>query len=300
MPAIAIVGAGMSISAGVAAGVTTLIGGLQVAAGVLTIAGAVTGNKKLMLLGSIASLGAGVANWASSAADAAGAVTQTAGETLSKAALDGTTSFGANSVPGAFDVATTGLESIAGGLETGGLPGVTDYMTPAADGLAPGLAGVDTAPVDLDKAAGDYFGADTPVTEEGIIAKAVDQSGTGTATDSLTSPAVEQTAEEVAAEAGGTGSGEVAKDSSVLKGKGGVTTDSTASGFKGKATALMDFLNDKKNAGVIKVGSGIISGAANAYAQQSAAKAAVKAREESAQRDRDRLNNSIAGLNRFK
>lgn len=296
MPAIAIVGAGMSISAGVAAGVTTLIGGLQVAAGVLTLAGAVTGNKKLMILGSIASLGAGVAGWAG-AADAAGSAVSTAGETLSKAALDGTPSFGANSVASALE-STSGLGATADFLETGGLPGVTDYMTPAAD--AASLGGVDAGVVNLDKAAGDYFGADTPVVEEGIISKAVNQDGTGAATEELANPALEKTAEETATEAGGGGTSEVAKDSSVLKGKGGVAADSTAGGFKSKATALMDFLNDKKNAGVVKVGSGIISGAANAYAQQNAAKAAIKAKEESAQRDRDRLNNSIAGLNRFK
>lgn len=295
MPAIAIVGAGLSITAGVTAGVTTLIGGLQVAAGVLTVAGAVTGNKKLMILGSIASLGAGVANWASSAADAAGAATATAGETLSKATLDGTNSFGANSAAGAFDV-SGGLGATADLLESGSMPGVTDYLTPAADGLT----AVDTSAVNLDKAAGDYFGADTPVAEEGIISKAVNQAGDSTATDELVKSAAEKTAEETASEAGGTATNEVAKDTSVLKGKGGVDAETTAGGFKEKANSLMNFLNDKKNAGVVKLGSGIVGGVAQAYSQQSAAKAAIKAKEEAAQRDRDRLNTSISGLNRFK
>lgn len=306
MPAIAIVGAGMSISAGVAAGVTTLVGGLQVAAGVLTIAGAVTGNKKLMILGSIASLGAGVANWASAgssaasgAADAAGAAT-TAGETLSKAALDGTNSFGANSAAGAFDV-TSGLGGAVEAADTAGFMGPQDFMGPP-DALAGNAStlGTEAAPVDLDKAAGDYFGGADKAAEEGIISKAVNQDGTSAATDELTSTATETPADELAKETGGKATEEIAQDKSVLKGKGGAGTESTAGGFKEKATALMDFINDKKNAGVVKLGSGLVSGIAQSYGQQSAAKAAIKVREEALARDRERLNTSISGLNRFK
>lgn len=83
MPAVALVGAAASVSAGMAAG--GLIGGLMVAGGVATGLGALTGNKKLTSFGALLGVAGGVAglangSWSSSAqsvaesASSAGAV----------------------------------------------------------------------------------------------------------------------------------------------------------------------------------------------------------------------------------
>jgi len=56
---ISIVAAVMSIEVGLTIGALTLTGGLMIAGGVLSIAGQVTGNEKLSMIGSIASLAGG-------------------------------------------------------------------------------------------------------------------------------------------------------------------------------------------------------------------------------------------------
>lgn len=95
-------------------------------------------------LGTLGGTGAGAA--AGAAAGGGGL----AGEVLSKAALDGTTAFGANSVPGAFDLASMTAPATAGGGLNGavasGSSGASDAATQAAaqsagEGAAP-LTGV--------------------------------------------------------------------------------------------------------------------------------------------------------------
>lgn len=69
----------------------------------------------LGIIGGIAT--AGALQFANGLGSAAGGVTQ-AGPTLSKAALDGTNIFGANSIPGAYNVA--GTAATAGGIASSG------------------------------------------------------------------------------------------------------------------------------------------------------------------------------------
>ena len=60
-PAVALVGAAMSIEVGLSIGLNSLVGGLMVAGGVMSGLGALTGNKTLSQLGMVAGLAGGVA-----------------------------------------------------------------------------------------------------------------------------------------------------------------------------------------------------------------------------------------------
>lgn len=59
-PAVALIGAGFSISAGLTLGASTLMGGLMIAGGVMSGLGVLTGNKTLSTLGMVAGLAGGV------------------------------------------------------------------------------------------------------------------------------------------------------------------------------------------------------------------------------------------------
>lgn len=148
MPAVALVGAFASVSAGLAVG--GILGGVMIAGGVMTGLGAITGNKKLQMLGSIVSLGAGAYGMATGAFSAA---SSTAGTNIGDmvAPLDGA---GATADALAFDPYTSALaEPTAGAADAvTGLPtssfnadGAMEYAT--APGAAPkGLIGQPSQP----------------------------------------------------------------------------------------------------------------------------------------------------------
>lgn len=120
MPAIALVAAVGTVSAGAALG--GVLGGVMVAGGVMTGLGAITGNKTLMKIGAIASLGAGIgaamglagaANGAWNAATAGNEALQVTGKSFF---ADGG-AFGA-----AGSAAGSEVSALQGAGQTSGLP----------------------------------------------------------------------------------------------------------------------------------------------------------------------------------
>lgn len=85
MPVIGVIGMVMGLEAGIG----TLMGGLMFAGGALSAIGSITGNKDLSNIGGILSLGAGVANFATSIAEGATTATDMAAGEATGAASGG-------------------------------------------------------------------------------------------------------------------------------------------------------------------------------------------------------------------
>ena len=99
MPAVALIGAAASVSAGIAAG--GLLGGMMIAGGVMTGLGTLTGNKKLTRIGAVLGLAGGIGSMISNAGNAAGGLGQAVDAT---GGLETATNFGASDLA----AATTG------------------------------------------------------------------------------------------------------------------------------------------------------------------------------------------------
>jgi hypothetical protein len=108
------------------------------------------GGQGLAALGAGSAGGIGGTGFAAGGAGTAGGTSALAGDVLSKAALDGTTAFGANSAPGAFDLASTAGAGGGGGLlsGTGGATGAGSTVANYGSGLDAGM----TAPAATDGA----------------------------------------------------------------------------------------------------------------------------------------------------
>lgn len=187
MPAVALVGAFASVSAGLTIG--GILGGVMVAGGVMTGLGVLTGNKKLQMLGSIVSLGAGAYGLATGAFSAGSSAAnigemtaplEGAGATAEALAFDPYTSALAEPAVGAAD-AVTGLPTSSFNAD-----GVMEYSS--TPGEAPkGLIGQPTQPAaqqtagNVQRVQGDVAGgiqtkdALTDTTDTGIFGGTVDK-----------------------------------------------------------------------------------------------------------------------------
>lgn len=92
MPVVAVIGGIASASAGIAAfgaatGLAAVTAGMQIVGGIASVLGAVTGNKKLMKVGMVASLGATAVNGLSSMASGAGAASSASSSAASNSLM---------------------------------------------------------------------------------------------------------------------------------------------------------------------------------------------------------------------
>lgn len=276
MPAVALVGAGLSIASGIAAGAATLIGGLQIAGGVLAAAGAVTGNKKLTALGSLMGIGAGVANAMSSAGNAAGAV-------------DGVAE-SASGLGEAVD-ATGGLETATNyaykpsGLAAMAFDGETSGVMENLGGASP----LDTKSGEVNLATAD------PERVTAAVKQANVNTDTKTPTEFETGfegqVKTEQPQQDDYSRFEARRNDQKSFDA---RSNLGVTNKA-----KGMMSEVLDFIQNPKNAGVLKVGGGLVAGAMKGISDQSLMKQKAALDEEIKARERERLNKSITGMARF-
>lgn len=276
MPVVALVGAAASISAGVAIGATTLMGGLMVAGGALTAIGTITGNKKVAALGALIGVGAGIANAASGAASGA----------------DAAASAGAESTSGLGE-----MVDATGGLET-----ATNYTLPDAGGMVTtGLGdmvdatgGMDTAvsadqPLNLAKTSPEKL---TEVVTRQAQEETKPRGLVDMAKETTEAPKSESMKFDDNSEPGGNSSG-TGDDSRLLN------RQSTTGKAKGRMEEVMDWVRDPKNAGLVKVGGGLVAGAMKGISDQSLLKQKAALEKEIEERGRTRLNDSIRGMVRY-
>lgn len=144
MPAaVPLVGAAFSISAGIAAGATTLVGGLMIAGGAMTAVGTVTGNKKLQTLGAVLGLaggGIGAFNELTGAATAAG---DFVGDAASRSAISAADSAAATAA--SAPVAETAAQVAAGASAAPAMDAIAaaDYAAGLIPAGQPGAAAMD-------------------------------------------------------------------------------------------------------------------------------------------------------------
>jgi hypothetical protein len=262
MPAVALVGAYASVTAGLGAiagatGFAALAAGAQIAGGVLTGLGAITKNKKMMKIGAVLSIGGGL------------------GTAMSKAGTAG--SLGLKAAP-EVGASASGIGGTASNLaEMGGGQGLTMSVggaKSAGDFLTGGLGDSVSA-----------LGGPAPASG-GSLAQAAAPVGAdvASATNALS----------------GTGGGLKAPQPL----SGGVINQNAGLGVRdsslGQSTStfgkVMDFMRDKQNAELLKVGGGLVQGAMSSYDQQQMVK--EKLRQEDAARGR--YNQSILGQNLFR
>lgn len=228
MPAVALVGAYASISAGIAAGAATFLGGLQIAAGVMTGLGAITGNKKLMTIGAIASLGAGAYSALSGGTSAAAASATNIGDTVAPLGAAG-------DAAASFDPYTASLD-VGGGAAAGAVAQPASFA-----GTELPLAG------DMP----DYIGGGAPAAKpQGLVQEALSQ------------PSGAPAAPVTNATRSGTGSVQLGLVERALPEQGASFLDNMLARLDAGAGYL------KKNPEVSKLGLGLVSGAADAYNQQ--------------------------------
>ena len=259
MPAVALIAAVGTVSAGAALG--GVLGGVMIAGGVMSGIGAVTGNKKLSMLGAVVGLGAGLgaafgladsANAAWNSATAGNDALQVTGKSFM---ADGGV-FGAAASPANMN--TSGLTS---GVQTFGqpMPGVNGVnagtsLDPSSFGLAPppGLESATSGgqfmmgaqpPGLVDSATGmatygsmNVMGPQMPglsgIGVPGVVAPGSNASGAGTSNRMVDTPPP--------------------------------NTKDASTGFFGKAK---DFMKD--NPEVVKAGSGLLAGGLQSYTLQS-------------------------------
>lgn len=257
MPAIAIVAAVGTVSAGAALG--GVLGGIMIAGGVMSGLGAVTKNKTLMALGAVASLGAGIG---SAMGLAEGANSLWNGAVGADSAL---------AVTGKSFLDTGGSMSAIGDA-LGRNSGTTDGLVASKMGGAEApvdVKGLGQGPTGMEKfsAGGDgsqqLLGSAPPAAP--ITPNAAPSFMRGAMpTSSMTAPGFDAATSQPAG----------------LIGKFSNESDS----FIGKSLAFI-----KDNPEAVKVGGGLISGAMGSYQQQQQQDAALQARAD----ERKRFNDSI-------
>jgi hypothetical protein len=263
--AIPLIAAYGAVSAGIAAGAATLVGGMMIAGGVLGAIGAVTGNQKLQMFGGALSLVGGVANLASAA------TSQTASGLANVAA----------------EQATAGTESIA--AEGLGQTAASTAAAPVADGAVDALTeSAATGSVVADGgggAASEMAGAPASVAggEAPVAASAVQQTPQISASPLAGAPVEQATA--------GT---EYLPQTNGAGGSGLISGSSTQPSLLDKFASAT-----KNNPELTKAASGLISGAANAYGQQQQVQAlrdSETQRENYLDKLRQRYSDSVRNL----
>lgn len=274
MPAIALVGAAASVTAGLGAiaaagGLaamsigSALAAGAMVAGGVLTGLGTLTGNKKLTRIGAVLGLAGGIGTALSGASSAASsglgqAVDATGG-------LETATSFGANELSASL----TG----SGPLDFSGA--VTSPVS-----MSNGIVGNQIAP----PGSVDSFYGEVPT--DSMMQAPADTAAM--APGAAEAAAMQQQTAAGAAKTGGpsiTGAGNQPAVN---------TVDPLGDAWKkikGFGSDTMDYINNPKNANTVKLGSGLVSGAMKSYDQQRQYDQQLADREA----QRARFNRSIIG-----
>ncbi len=269
MPAaVALIGAGGSVWAGMTAvgGTmagfaaaslgTQLIAGAMIGGGVMTGLGAITGNKKLQKWGGILSIAGGVAGLASGAwPSAAGSIAEQSAESVAREGFRAS-ELGAQYAGEAAGAAAGGLADASAGMLQANL-GVTDIGVGAASagGAVPGIAPV-AAPV--------VTGSATPTT-----VNLVNAGGT-----TATAPGLQ-------------GVVDVAKEK-----LSGLTANSEVGG--GMLSKSMSWM--EKNPRLTQAGAGLLTAGLSAYGQQEAIKEQMRMQEEQQARARKRLSDSVQGV----
>ena len=261
MPAVALIGAAASVSAGIAAG--GLLGGMMIAGGVMTGLGTITGNKKLARIGAVLGLAGGIGTMISNASNAAGAAASAGGEGVSM----GTAAGNAGS-----NAAELGIAEFGNVADTAGV--VVNPIAPS--GIVAQEIG---APMGNGAFLGEYgdlasAGAPTAATESA----------------SLVTPQAAATQQQIAQQSATTGI-----TGSSINGSQTVSASNplgeAASKLQGWGKDAWGFITDPKNAQMVKAGSGLVQGAMGAYSQQSMIDQQLAAREA----ERQRFNRSIVG-----
>lgn len=258
MPAIAVVAAVGTVSAGAALG--GVLGGIMVAGGVMTGLGAVTGNKELTKWGAIASLGAGIG----SAMGLAGAANNLANSVTGAVPGDALFASGASRA--------TDLANAAAGASgmTGSTSGLADVASTGMQ-ASTGSGGMIGQNMMLDPAKAAPFGA--PASHSGL-GTGMSDLGAANSTQMFTAPppAVQPVAALSTAQ----------------------PADPTMwEKIKSAGGGAMDFIKNKDNAEVLKMGSGLISGAMNNYSQQNQLEQEYLRKREMQDEARARYNASI-------
>jgi hypothetical protein len=263
MPVIAIAAAVGTVSAGAAMG--GILGGIMVAGGVMSGVGAVTGNKNLMKLGAVASLGAGIGSAMGLAGAADGAWNSMVGGADSALGVTGKSFLDAGG-------SLSGIGEAVGWK--GATPSSVGGETTITQGAKPGLSADSTQQVGRLSADGGQVGlrVSNPAAEdtlklvsdravpEGLVASktaAVDQYSLAHQPTSI--------------------------NSSVASADRALNPNSS---FIDKSLAFI-----KQNPEVVKAGSGLIGGAMTSYSQQRQQEAALQAQADA----RARYNQSILG-----
>lgn len=318
-----IIAVGMS-----AAGITTgIVAGLMIAGGALTAIGGVTGDKDLMMLGSVLGLAGGAAGLAGGGASA----------TASSVAADSSLNTGAaltetagTTAPAATDAAEFAAMDSAASTAGGTGAGLADAGSATAGATSSVVA--DTAPTLADAGAAGG-GVVTDGAMSGIVDSAnpaLGSSGTGVADNAATgNTALSGSGATDAANASAAsvkspiqpllGSGPVAPSTAVTAPSVAVNpTQVTAAGpvvdssgtnlFAGQTPAQPGLLGQagdmvnkgaawmKANPELVKAGSGLIGGAANNASKQRLMQQQYDLEWAQNQKARDRYNASMAGL----
>ena len=260
MPAIALVGAAASISAGVAAG--GLLGGMMIAGGVMTGLGTLTGNKKLARIGAIVGLAGGIGTMVSNAGNAAGAAASAGGEGVS------------------MGTAAGNAGSNAAELGMAELGNVTDTAGVVVNPIAP--SGIVAQEIGAPMGNGAFLG------EYGDLASGAPAAATEPA--SLLTPQAAATQQQISQQSATTGiTGPSINGSQTVAASNPL--GEAASKLQGWGKDAWGFISDPKNAQMVKAGSGLVQGAMGAYSQQSMIDQQLAAREA----ERQRFNRSIIG-----
>ena len=258
--AIPLVASAFSISAGLTAG--GLLGGMMVAGGAIGGLGAITGNKKLMTLGSVLGLAGGVG----SAMGLGEVAKNTAGDVAAKAAGDAAKATAGNTIADTTGTAVGATEAAKGALDVASDVATADQglinnalsKTAPAAGGAPETLGAYQSPSDMALAAG----TKTANASADFWSKLTNGAGSLGAGDAMT--AVKNTA------------------STLWDAGTGAIKDVSAWAEKNPNTA--------------KIGAGLVGGAMNYMGQQQMAKDAMDRQMKYTDWVRQRYSDSVANL----
>lgn len=248
----------------------TLIEGAQLVGGVLTVAGALTGNRRLMQTGAVLGLGATAISALSSFGDAAttGGMKEYGSaptQELQNYAAD------ASSANEAAGLANTSPEAM-------------NQLFAPEPGLSQGAAGQSGWPDSVSSADNGYLTQDAQSSAAPITTQAAAPPEYSLSPGSI-----------------GGGQGVALQSSSLGQSTGALTSasdrlNSTPTGQQGIIGRTMGWLNDRENAGIVKLGTGLIGGALQGYQQERALDEQRRARDEQRQYvedQRTRYNQSI-------
>lgn len=258
MPAIAIVGAVASVSTGLAVG--GLVGGMMVAGGVLSGLGTLTGNKKLARIGAVIGLAGGIGAAFSGASSAASGLNSVGGEGVAMGSAAGNA--GSNAIE-------MGLADSLGGAATSGLEATASAVMPQS-----GIIGNAIAPPGSVES---FFG-------EVPMAEAAQAGGPAVL------PGQTAATQQVQAGANQVGVGAPTINNKAVTNMVNPLGDAWDK-LKGFGKGTLEFVQNKDNAGLLKVGGGLVQGAMGSYQKQAEYEQALAQREA----ERQRFNRSILG-----